>query len=207
MTEMPEMPYTVHKREALFQGYFRIERLHLTVTRFNGGTMGPFTRELLERGHAVAILPYDPATDHVLLIEQFRPGPVLAEDSQPWLIEIVAGIIDAGEAPEQVARREAEEEANCVVDDLAHIMDCYSSPGCVSEHVDLYIGRAKLKGTGGVFGLQYEQEDIRTHILPFDTALGWLDEGRIKHSMAIIALQWLARHRGALRNQWLTGAR
>jgi ADP-ribose pyrophosphatase len=202
---MADPNFTIHQRETLFQGYFRIDRLKLSIRRFDGGVLGPFQREMLERGHAVAILPYDPANDHVLLIEQFRPGPLLAGDPIPWLIEIVAGIIDSGEAPEQVARREAQEEAGCVIEDLAHILDCYSSPGCLTEHVDLYVGRAKLSGIGGEFGLADEHEDIRTHILPFDMALRWLDEGKIRHSMAIIAVQWLARHRGTLREQWLTG--
>jgi ADP-ribose pyrophosphatase len=204
---MADPNITIHQRETLFQGYFRIDRLKLSIRRFDGGVLGPFQREMLERGHAVAILPYDPANDHVLLIEQFRPGPLLAGDPQPWLIEIVAGIIDAGEAPEQVARREAQEEAGCVIEDLAHILDCYSSPGCLTEHVAMYVGRTTLSGIGGEFGLPDEHEDIRTHILPFDMALRWLDEGKIRHSMAIIAVQWLARHRGALRDQWLTGTR
>lgn len=205
---MTDPRYVIHRRETLFQGYFRIDRLHLSIARFEGGVLGPFTRELLERGHAAAVLPYDPVHDAVALIEQFRPGAVLAGDPNPWLIEIVAGIIDAGEAPEQVARREAQEEAGCVLDELVHIMDCYSSPGCVSEYAEIFIGRAALDGgrfAGGVFGLSAEHEDIRTHILPFTEAWQWLIQGKIRHSIAIIALQWLALNRAALRERWLEG--
>ena len=201
---MSQLRFTVQQRETLFQGYFRMDRLHLTHDRFDGGTVGPFTREVLERGHAVAVLPYDPLTDHVLLIEQFRPGPVLAGDKNPWLIEIVAGIIDAGEAPEQVARREMLEEANCPLEDLVLVQDCYVSPGCNSETCAIFAGRANLDKAGGLFGLSDEFEDIKTHIMHLDDALEWLATGRVRTAPAIIALQWLALNRDALRDRWLS---
>ena len=69
-------------------------------------------RELFERGHAAAVLPYDPVTDRVLMIEQFRIG-ALAAPGGPWLLEIVAGVIDPGEIPEEVVRRETVEETGC----------------------------------------------------------------------------------------------
>ncbi len=203
---MNPLRFTIHLRETLFQGYFRIDRLHLTHDRFDGGIMPRFTREVLERGHAAAVLPYDPLTDHVLLIEQFRPGPVLTQDSQPWLIEIIAGIIDAGESPEQVAAREAQEEAGCVLEELLHVQECYVSPGCNSEFCTIYVGRANLDGAGGTFGLSNEHEDIRTHVLHLDEAIEWLELGRIRTAPAIIALQWLARHRKTLRGRWLNDA-
>jgi ADP-ribose pyrophosphatase len=124
---MNGLRYTLQQCETLFQGYFRVIRLHLTHAGFRGGTIGPFTRELLERGYAAAVLPYDPLTDHVLLIEQFRPAPVANHDPEPWLLEIIAGIIESGEAPEQVARREAQEEANCTLTDIVLLHECYIS--------------------------------------------------------------------------------
>ncbi len=196
------MRFTIHKRETLFQGYYRVDRFHLSHDRFAGGTIGPFTREVLERGHAVAVLPYDPLTDHVLLIEQFRPGPVAAQDPEAWQIEIIAGIIDSGEAPEQVAVRESQEEASCPLDELVQIAECYLSPGCNSEYCTLYVGRANLDLAGGVHGLSAEHEDIRTHILHLDEAMDWLALGKIRTAPAIMALQWLALHRDELRDRW-----
>lgn len=196
------MRFTIHKRETLFQGYFRVDRFHLSHERFEGGTIGPFTREVLERGHAVAVLPYDPLTDHVLLIEQFRPGPVAVQDPEAWQIEIIAGIIDAGEAPEQVALRESQEEANCNLDELVQVAECYLSPGCNSEYCTLYVGRTNLDLAGGVHGLSAEHEDIRTHILHLDEAMDWLALGKIRTAPAIMALQWLALHRDELRDRW-----
>lgn len=196
------MRFTIHKRETLFQGYYRVDRFHLSHDRFAGGTIGPFTREVLERGHAVAVLPYDPLTDHVLLIEQFRPGPVAAQDPEAWQIEIIAGIIDSGEAPEQVAVRESQEEASCPLDELVQIAECYLSPGCNSEYCTLYVGRANLDLAGGVHGLSAEHEDIRTHVLHLDEAMDWLALGKIRTAPAIMALQWLALHRDELRDRW-----
>ncbi len=185
-----------------FQGYFQISRYHVRYQRFAGG-MGPsVSREVFERGHAVAVLPYDPVRDEVVLIEQFRIAPYVVGD-EPWLIEIVAGIIEPGESLEEVARREAHEEAGLELLDLVPAMRFYISPGASTETGQLYLGRID-SGTvdGGLFGLAEEGEDIRVHVVPFRTALGWLDEGRINVATPIIALQWLALHRSRLRRQW-----
>ncbi|MEQ8695449.1 MAG: NUDIX domain-containing protein, partial [Bauldia litoralis] len=95
-----------------YKGRFQIDRYRLRYHRFDGAWSEPVLREVFERGHAAAVLPYDPVRDEVVLIEQFRPGPLAAGEASPWLIEIVAGIIDPGETPEEVVRREADEEAN-----------------------------------------------------------------------------------------------
>ena len=104
------MPFTADDVEILerstpFQGYFRIDRYHLRHRTHDGGWTAPMSREIFERGHAVGILLYDPRQDRVGLIEQFRPG-ALAAGWHPWLIEVVAGIIDDGETPEAVAVRD-----------------------------------------------------------------------------------------------------
>lgn len=196
------LSFHVSQCETLFQGYFRMSKLHVVHDRFEGGQLGPITREVLERGHAAAVLPYDPVRDRVLLLEQFRAGPAMAGDPQPWLIEVPAGIIESNESPEDVALREAEEEAGCAITELAHIHNCYLSPGCVSEHCSLYIGNAELAGVGGVFGLEVENENIRTHIITANEAFYWLAQGRVRNSIAIIALQWLQLHREELRRHW-----
>jgi len=111
-----------------FQGYFRIERYRFRHKLFAGGWSGEISREVFERGHAVAVLPYDPERDAVLLIEQFRIG-ALAGGMPAWQIEVIAGIIDEGETPEAVARREAQEEARCEILDLLPIYHYLASPG------------------------------------------------------------------------------
>jgi ADP-ribose pyrophosphatase len=185
-------------RETVFQGYFRVDRYRLRHRLFGGGWSRPLQRELFERGHAAAVLPYDPQRDSVLLIEQFRIGPY-AHGGSPWQIEIVAGIIHDAETAADVARREALEEAGCSIGpELLPIAAYYMSPGAVSEHLTLFCAPTDLTGAGGIHGVADEDEDIRVHVLPFATALEWLAAGRIQNTPAIIALQWLALNRARL---------
>lgn len=192
-------------RETVYRGYFRIDRVRLRYPRFAGG-MGPVVvREVAERGHAVAVLPYDPVRDEIVLIEQFR---VAAYDAgwHPWLVEIVAGIIDEGETPEGVARREAGEEAGLDLGELVHICDFQPSPGVLTETIRLYCARVDAEGAGGLHGLEEEAEDIRAFRAPFDEAMAMFESGRINNSIVVIALLWLALHRERLRAEWNSGA-
>jgi len=190
----------IHKSTA-YRGYFRIDRYRLRHRQFAGG-MGPaVTREVFERGHAAAVLPYDPAADAVVLIEQFRMGPFVCDD-EPWLLEIVAGIVEEGEKPEDVARREAMEEADLTIGRLERICRYYVSPGGTSESVQLYCGRVAAPPSGGVHGLADEGEDIRVHTVPFAEAQRLLAEERIVSSPAVMALFWLALNRDRLRREW-----
>ena len=101
-------------RKTVCQSYFRIDRYRLKHRLFGGGWSAPVMREVFERGHSCACLLYDPKADVVILIEQFRAG-AFAAGMGPWLIECVAGIIDEGETPEDVARRESGQECGCTV--------------------------------------------------------------------------------------------
>ncbi len=189
------------KREELFLGYFRIDRYHLRHRLFAGGMSGEFMREIFERGHAAAVLPYDPARDEVVLIEQFRPG-ALAAGFHPWLIEPVAGIIEAGESVEDVARREAVEESGCAISDLVPMHHYLTSPGGTSESCALFCGRVDASNAGGLHGLDGEDEDIRVMAVPFAEARAWLDQGKLNNALTIIAVQWLALNREKLWAQW-----
>jgi ADP-ribose pyrophosphatase len=195
----PRRDVEVLARETVYQGYFRVDRYTLRHRLFRGGWSRPIQRELFERGHAAAVLPYDPKRDRVLLIEQFRIGPY-AHGGSPWQIEIVAGILHEGESPAELARREALEEAGCVLSsELLPVAAYYMSPGAVSEHLTLFCALTDLADAGGIHGLEDEDEDIRVHVPSFDEAMAWLAAGRIQNSPAIIALQWLALHRPRLR--------
>jgi len=192
-------------KETPFQGYFRIDRLSLRHKLFGGGMSPTLVREIFERGHAVACLPYDPDRDHVVLIEQFRPGPYAAGDPQPWLIEAVAGIVEPGETNEDVVRREAMEEMGRPVGDLFHIVDLYPTPGGSSESIGIYVGRVDSTEAEGVYGAKDEGEDIRVFSLALDEALAWFDSGRIVNANLVVPLLWLARNRERLRALWRAG--
>ncbi len=203
---MSPTPNSKHDVEVLehtvrHDGYFRIEVYRLRHRRFGGGWTEVMTRELFERGHAAVVLPYDPARDRVVLIEQFRIG-AYAAGLGPWMIEAVAGIIEPGEAPEEVVRREALEEAGCAVTALEAIGTVMPSPGGSSEILHLYCGRVDSAGVGGLHGLEHEHEDIRAFTLPLDAALERLARGEIVNGNAVMTLQWLALNRARLQVTW-----
>jgi ADP-ribose pyrophosphatase len=186
--------------ETLYQGYFRMDRYTLRHRTHAGGWSGWFTRELFERGHAVAVLPYDPARDTVVLVEQFRVG-ALAGGMPAWQLEPVAGIIEPGESPEMVARRETHEEAGLSLLELIPISRYLVSPGASSETVTLFCGLIDSAGAGGLHGLAEEGEDIRAHPMTFEGAFARLGDGAADNAPMVIALHWLALNRDRLRTR------
>ncbi|WP_112312369.1 NUDIX domain-containing protein [Pseudogemmobacter bohemicus] len=183
-----------------FRGFFAVAQARLRHRQFAGGMSGPLLREAFVATDAVTLLPYDPRRDHVLLVEQFRMGPWIRGEARPWLIEAVAGRIDAGETPEEAARREAQEEAGISVGALFHVADYYPSPGAHTEYIWSLVGLSDLpEDSSGLFGLAAEGEDIRTHVISFDAAMAWMGEGRLANAPLILSLLWLARERPALR--------
>jgi len=184
-----------------YKGRFQIDRYKLRHKLHGGGWSEPFYREVFERGHAAAVLPYDPVLDRIVLIEQFRPG-AYAAGRHPWLVEIVAGIIDPGESAENVVRREAWEEARVTLADVEPIASCMVTPGACSESLDIYVGRVDSTGAGGVFGLEQEHENIRVFTISADEAAALLAARKIDNAVAIIALQWLLLNRMQLRERW-----
>lgn len=189
------------EKETCFQGFFRIDRFRLRHGLFQGGMSTTLTRELFERGHTVAVLMFDANADAVVLVEQFRIG-ALETPTGPWLFEIVAGILDAGETAEAVARKEAREEADADLLDLMPVCEYLVSPGGSSERVSLFCARVDVSNLGGVHGRGDEGEDIQVHVVPYDEALEMMHNGIINSAMPIIALQWLALNRERLLDLW-----
>jgi ADP-ribose pyrophosphatase len=194
--------YEIVKREVLYDGVFRLVRNHIRYRLFDGDFSKVFTREVLERTSAAAVLPYDPYSDQVVLIEQFRPGAI-ADPTSPWMTEIVAGVIENNETPEQVAIREAEEEAGCKIQALYHVNDYFASPSCITECLYLFLGKIDASTVGGIHGLDKESENIRAYALPADEAFEKVRAGYIKTSPAIITLQWLQLNRHLLQALWI----
>ncbi len=184
-----------------FDGYFRIEQYDLQHEKYSGGWTTSFSREIFERGSAVAVLPYDPLRDEVVLIEQFRPGGIGQMDT-PWMKEIVAGIIEPGESETQVAEREMQEESGLAILQLEKIMQIYVSPGGSTEQCSIYCARVNSEGADGIFGLDDEFEDIRVEAVDYTQATQWLEQGKLQSAATIIALQWLMLNRERLRREW-----
>ncbi|MCE7622479.1 ADP-ribose diphosphatase [Vibrio fluvialis] len=186
--------------ETLFQGFFQMVKYRFKHRLFQGGWSQTIEREMFERGHAAALLPYDPQRDQVVMIEQIRVGAL--EHANPWQLEIVAGIIDRAESAEEVVRREAEEEAGISVNRTEKITSYYPSAGGCSEKLDVYVGEVDASLAHGVHGLDYEGEDIKVHVMSRRDAYQLVKEGRIENGASIIALQWLELNYGQLQSQW-----
>ena len=191
------------ERETLFQGWLRLERHRLRHALFQGGVSRVFTREVFIRNAAVALLPYDPVTDRICLIEQFRCG-LFAGGENPWSIEMVAGLMDKTESPQDVALREAHEEAGLIVKRVRAIPGGFTMPGSCDEFFDFFIGEVDLPDTQSkVFGLVEEDENIKTHIITRSEAIEWMDDGKIRNLPTLYVLSWFARFGESLRAEWM----
>lgn len=182
------------KKEPLYKGFFECNKYTLKHKLFAGGWSPEIQREMFERGHAAAVLPYDIKHDRVVLIEQFRLGAKDANQS-PWLLEVVAGMIDHNESSVDVVKREALEEAGLTIESTQFIMNCLLTPGGSTEHVDIFIGSVDSEQAGGLHGLEEEGEDIKVHVVDREIAYQWVLQGKINNSATVIALLWLQLNR------------
>ena len=198
---MSDKRYEVLDVEAVYRGYFRLDRWRVRHSLFAGGWSEDQSREVLERGHAVAVLPYDPLTDRVVLIEQFRAAAA-PTTQPPWLLEVPAGIIDGGDTPEATIRREAHEEAGLDLERLTYVTRFLASPGVMTEEVHVFVGQVDATTAGGLHGLDNEGEDIRVLTLDAADAIAMAQDGRIVAAHTVILLLWLALHRDELRRDW-----
>ena len=188
-------------RETLYRGFFSLDLYRFRHRLFNGGMSGEVTREIFERGHAAVLLPFDPVRDEVVLVEQIRIAAYDTSES-PWLLEMVAGMIEEGETAEDVARREALEEAGLEVGHTKPILSYLASPGGTSERLSILVGEVDASTAKGIHGLAEENEDIRVHVVSREQAYQWVEEGKIDNAASVIALQWLQLHYHSLRNEW-----
>ena len=197
----PELKIEVDHRETLFDSFLRVDRLKLRHSLFAGGWSELMTRELILRPRAVGVLLFDPAQQQVVLVRQIRVG-MLDEGQNPWLLELVAGMVESGEEPIEVAARESLEEANTKPQDLLQICEYYNSPGISNERITLFCGRVDATQAGGIFGLDAEHEDIEVVVLSLADALAKVASGEINNAMSIIALQWLQLNQPMLEESW-----
>lgn len=182
----------LHHREPQYSGFFSVDKWHLSHRTHAGGFTPEVAREAFIVGDAVIVLPWDMVRDRVLIIEQFRIAPALRHDPQPWLLEPIAGRIDAGETPEEAARREALEEAKLDLKELLQTVHFYPSPGAVTEYLYSFIAITDLPdGITGVYGLDSEAEDIRGHILPRAELSRMVHDGEISNGPLVMLSLWL----------------
>lgn len=195
--------YEILEHARVFAGFLKVDRYRLKHDLFLGGESRALVRERLEELRAASVLLFDPVRDEIVLIEQFRIGG-LEQPGNPWMLETIGGYIGESENPEEVARRESLEEANCVVKQLVKICDFWVSPGLSSDRIHLYCGQVDATNAAGVHGLEHEGEDIRVVVMKRREAMDELYTGRLNSTSVIIALQWLALHRQELIEKWVS---
>lgn len=183
----------IDRKSTIFDDFFRIEEARLRYERFDGTLSDPVRRLSFERGDSVSVVMFNPATERLILVNQFK-YPTF-EKGPGWVTETMAGVIDEGEDPETAARREILEETGYEVRDLRHISTFYVSPGGSSERIVLYyaeIAEDDKVGPGG--GLAAENEDIATVELTLDEALEQIRTGGIVDAKTIVGIYWTQNH-------------
>ncbi|SVD14359.1 uncharacterized protein METZ01_LOCUS367213 [marine metagenome] len=198
----PPLGVQLHNRETLYSGFLEVDQYEVSHELFGGGWSEVLEREVMHRKEIAALLPFDPERQEVVLIEQFRVGAWAGDWPHPWLLECIAGVMEAGESAGEVAVREAEEEAGCQVLELELIGRFFTTPGGSSELVNLFCGRIDATGLGGIHGLADEGENIKASVWSLPDVLALVEDGRICNAKTLVALQWLALNHPRLTSNW-----
>jgi nudix-type nucleoside diphosphatase (YffH/AdpP family) len=176
-----------------YLGFFALNQISLKYSQFDGDLSELKNRVILMGSEASLILPYDPVLDKVLLVEQFRIGPFCRGDRAPWVFEPVAGIIEVGETPDEAAKREVFEEAGLEVTQLVKMGSGYPNPGEATSYFYNYIAIVDLSEySPGIYGAKNEGEDIRTHVIDFNTVLNWSVSNKLRVLPLNTMVLWLA---------------
>ena len=192
-----------HAKRVVYKGFFSVEEHDLSYRKFNNQQSSILTRSALISSDAVIVLPYDPVNDRILLIEQFRAGPYVKGDENPWVLEPIAGLIDEGETPESAGIREAEEEAHLEIKRLELVARSYPSPGISTEFFHQYIGIVELLDKSDLIaGLSSENEDIRSHIFEYEQFFEMIERGKVNVGPLILLGLWLSKNRNRLRKKY-----
>ncbi|MGY6089697.1 ADP-ribose diphosphatase [Avibacterium paragallinarum] len=203
LKQFSQQDIQIIKEEPLYNGFFHLKKVYFRHKLFAGGESGNVTRELLVKGAASVVVAYDPVEDSVVMVEQVRIGAYDPQSTQsPWLLELIAGMVEEGELPNEVAQRESQEEAGVQVEHLREVMSFWDSPGGIVERIHLFVGKVDSRKAQGIHGLADENEDIRVHVIPRQTAYDWVCNGNIDNGLAVTGLLWLQLNYQSLQNEW-----
>ena len=181
--------FKILKKKNLYNGFFKMNEVTLKYKKYDGSWTNKIKRELFGGAKVSAVLPYDPIKNEIVLIQQFRPGTISKNDNN-YLDEIVAGIIDPGETPEETAIRECYEETGCKIKKLTSIQGYFPAPGSSESYYYLYLGEIKAISETRIMGLESENEDIFVKSYKIDEVRSKMNDGKILNGLTLIALQW-----------------
>ena len=184
-----KLKYKIINEKNLYSGFFKLKKLEFVHQKHDGSWTNQVNREIFSGAHVSTLLPYDPLKKEIILIQQFRAG-VLKRYDKDYLYEIVAGIIDEGENPEEAAARECFEETGCKVNNLTPIQNYFPAPGSSESYYHLYLGEVNSFDGQRIMGLENENEDILVKSYKVNDVKDMLNEKKIKNGLTLIALQW-----------------
>ena len=181
--------FKIIDKKNLYDGFFEMNEVTLKYRKYDGNWSNNIKRELFGGAQVAAVLPYDPMSKEIILIQQFRPGTI-SKDIDHYLDEIVAGIIDEGESPEIAAKRECLEETGCEVKKLIPIQGYFPAPGSSESFYHLFLGEVKSFKGSKIQGLENENEDIFVKCFKINEVRKKMEDGKILNGLTLIALQW-----------------
>lgn len=188
------------RREPLSAGFLRLVRYQLDVPVPGTDSRETVYRECIEGLGSAAVLPFDPVSGRIVLVEQFRVGAL--GSGRGLLLEPPGGVIEAGQTPEEAARREAWEEAGCRIGAIANIGICRTCPGFSDETVALFCGETDASNLARVAGNRAEGECTHVVVWELDRALRDLGQGPWSAASLMLTVQWLALNRWRIRELW-----
>ena len=181
--------FKIVSKKNLYDGFFKMNEIILKYKKYDGTWTNSISRELFGGAQVSAVLPYDPLKKEIILIQQFRPGTI-SKNLDNYLIEIVAGIIDEGETPEDAAKRECFEETGCVIKKLIPIQGYFPAPGSSESFYHLFLGETETFSGTRIMGLENENEDIKVQSFKSSKVREIMQKGKILNGLTLIALQW-----------------
>ncbi len=184
-----KLKYKIINKKNLYSGFFNVNKYQFIHKKHNGDWSGTVEREIFSGAHVSTLLPYDPIKKEIILIQQFRAG-VLSRYDKDYLYEIVAGIIDKGEKPEETAMRECFEETGCEVKKILPIQTYFPAPGSSESYYHLYLGEINSFNGNRITGLESENEDILVKSYKVNDVRNMLKKKKIMNGLTLIALQW-----------------
>ena len=181
--------FKVTNKKNLYDGFFKMNEVSLKYKKYDGSWSNEIKRELFSGAQVSAVLPYDPIKKEIILIQQFRPGTI-SRNTNNYLKEIVAGIIDPGESPEIAAKRECLEETGYKIKKLTSIQGYYPAPGSSESFYHLFLGEVDSKNGKKIMGLDTENEDILVESFNINQVKKMMRNGELINGLSLIAIQW-----------------
>ena len=174
MTTVSEpKPEPTVESKRIYQG--KVVALRIDTVQLPNGRVT--TREIVEHGDSVAIVPLDD-DGNVVLVRQYRK-PV-----EGTLLEVPAGSVDEGEDPAACATRELSEETGYITSRIEPLASFYMTPGFCTERMHVFLA------TGLTPGKAHPESDehIQVVLVPLAEVQDIIRRGEVQDAKSIVSL-------------------